>query len=713
MTRSLWIVLLSIFFCLGLQGQEPAKPVEIVLPDPMALKGNWWDYFQVGTGELAQRITLFNAALEAKIISTSAEQQQQVTTLVKDIEQGLAAYLQTLSTPKPEPPPTKALPEQISVDAALELFRASRLLVNDIATMREDLVEKQRTGEVMGLYLDRQKLTYEGIKEPSEQKLIAGLQTIFYQIAVANARQEAIQLQAHLKVQENARTQLRSELSYALEHLFVTTEQLATSERDVETAQKNWDDAKAILAETIGQRSIGQQFSTPEATQANTALMEQETLASAIAEKQAQNRLLLAQVQLALEQLVFYGTDANADVIYDQMVKQQETINLIERQEADWQTSTQKQVQRAIQAISLIGDETAGKLTTSVFRDVLKRSHENLLSLQHLSSEIGETNFLLTQLNKELAERLGGTNLWQFVSALSSGFATLKEGIKAPLFYLGDTALTPLTILRFLAIILISVWISRYVVSIVMRIAQTRAGIRKSLVYNVNRLIRYSIFIVGVLIAFASLGMDFSSLVLILSAIGVGVGFGIQSIAANFISGIIILFEGTLRVGDYIELENGSRGEIKEINLRSSAITTNDGIDILIPNSQLLNTRVANWTLTDPFRAVCVPFTVAYGTNRTLVAEVVIEAAKKVPFTLGKPTKPDPNVHLIKLGDFGMEFQLIVWVNERATTRTRYTISDYLKAIATALEENHIAIPYPHYEVKLIEPPKDKPTNPE
>lgn len=704
------LFLITVALCLAspaaIFSKEPAKAtLEAAIPDPMDLSASWWNYFQVEPDVLAKRVTAFTASLKAKIPSVSAEHQQQVTDLVLDIEQNLTVFMQNLAAPPPETPQTKALPEHIAVDEALELFRALRLLSNDIATTREDLAEKQRTAEAMTLYLERQRNTYSSIKEPSEQKLIAGLQTIFYQIGVANARQEIVLLQARLKTQEETRKRSQNELTYALEHLSVTSEQIESSQRDVEKAQHIWSNAKVELAETISQHSMVQKFSTQEATQANTALVEQQILSRAIAEKLTQNRLLLEQIQLALEKLIFFGETVDANAIYAQTVQQQAAIDEIERQESEWQASAQKQVQRALQAISLIGDDSTSKPVVNVYRNVLKLSHDNLLALQHLSSDIGEANFLLTQLNKRLTSVLGGqtTNLWQILAALSTGFSRIKEWLQAPLFYLGETPLTPLALLRFIAIVLLASWIGRYVVAAVMRVAQTRAGVRKSLVYNVNRLIRYSIFLLGLLIAFASLGVDFSNLVLILSAIGVGVGFGIQSIATNFLSGIIILFEGTLRVGDYIELENGPRGEIKEINLRSSTMTTNDGIDVLIPNSQLLSTRVSNWTLTDPFRAVCVPFTVAYGTDQALVSQIVIEAAKKVPLTLGKPTKPDPNVHLLKLGEYGLEFQLMVWVNERASTRTRYTVSDYLKAISAALAEHNITIPCPRYDIRVIE----------
>src|SRR4029079_11650726 len=113
--------------------------------------------------------------------------------------------------------------------------------------------------------------------------------------------------------------------------------------------------------------------------------------------------------------------------------------------------------------------------------------------------------------------------------------------------------------------------------------------------------------------------------------------------------------ESQLRIGDYIELDTGQNGEVQEINFRSTIIRTNDGTDIILPNSHLISDRVINWTLNDPFRRIHVPFSVSYDSDKELVKKIVIAAAKELPYTLKAPAKADPTVYLTKLGDNGLE----------------------------------------------------------
>src|ERR1019366_5291235 len=126
----------------------------------------------------------------------------------------------------------------------------------------------------------------------------------------------------------------------------------------------------------------------------------------------------------------------------------------------------------------------------------------------------------------------------------------------------------------------------------------------------------------------------------------VGLGFGLQNILSNFVAGIIILFEKSLKVGDTVELQSSTIGRVAEINLRYTRITTPDAIDILVPNSEFISSRVVNWTFADSIRRIHVPFSTAYGTNKDLVREAGIAAAVSVHTTLNDDTRP-PDVWLV------------------------------------------------------------------
>lgn len=269
------------------------------------------------------------------------------------------------------------------------------------------------------------------------------------------------------------------------------------------------------------------------------------------------------------------------------------------------------------------------------------------------------------------------------------------------IFYIGNNPVTILSILKFILIMIAAFWASRLVIRALKTFSEKRAGIHQSLVYRVTRLIHYLILSIGFLIALTSLGFDFTNLILLASALGVGLGFGLQSIFNNFISGIIILFENHLKIGDFIELESGLRGEVREINFRSMLLRTGDGIDVIVPNSEAISNKILNWTLRDPYRRVRIPFYVGYGTDKNKMAAVIIEAAKKVPGTLVKTGVSEPVVYFTKFGDNGLEFELAVWVDEIWAKRTHNTTSAYLWAIDDALKQNGFDMPIPQREILL------------
>ena len=171
-----------------------------------------------------------------------------------------------------------------------------------------------------------------------------------------------------------------------------------------------------------------------------------------------------------------------------------------------------------------------------------------------------------------------------------------------------------------------------------------------STVYAFTRLVRYLVWIVGTLIGLNYLGFDLTSLAFLGGAIGVGIGFGLQNIFSNFISGIIILVEKTLKIGDFVDLQSGVRGTVTEIAMRYTRITTNDSVDVLVPNSEFINGRVTNWTFNERSRRIRVPFGVAYGSDKDAVREAGLAAAKTVKGLLIDERHP-ADVRLVNFGD--------------------------------------------------------------
>ena len=192
-----------------------------------------------------------------------------------------------------------------------------------------------------------------------------------------------------------------------------------------------------------------------------------------------------------------------------------------------------------------------------------------------------------------------------------------------------------------------------------------------------------TVFAVVGLLLLNILGLDLTALAVFGGALGVGLGFGLQQTASNFISGIILLLERSLKIGDYIELENGKAGILKQMNMRSSILATYDGKEIMVPNDTFITTQFTNWTHEDPHQRYEVKFSVAHGTDLRAVPPLIEAAVASHPQVLAEPERPD--VELKDFADTGVHFSVEFWVSgiddgkNKFTSEIRFLIWDALK----------------------------------
>ena len=284
----------------------------------------------------------------------------------------------------------------------------------------------------------------------------------------------------------------------------------------------------------------------------------------------------------------------------------------------------------------------------------------------------------------------------------ASFFRQLAEWSHLTLFEIGATPVTAFGLLRVLIIWLIAWWLAKLASLALSRIAAHREDvISPASLYVLSRVVHYLILVVGLVVGLSSIGLDFSNFALLAGALGVGIGFGLQNMVNNFSAGLFILFEKSLKKGDFVELESGVVGEVREINFRNTRITTNDNIDILVPNAEFMNGRVTNWTLDDSFRRIHVPFGVAYGSDKELVKKAGLEAAGRVIHTLQGVHGREPGVWLVRFGESSLDFELVVWLTPAAVKRPAAVMADYLWAIHSALQEHRIEIPFPQRDLHL------------
>ncbi|MFD1217087.1 MULTISPECIES: mechanosensitive ion channel domain-containing protein [Microbulbifer] len=267
------------------------------------------------------------------------------------------------------------------------------------------------------------------------------------------------------------------------------------------------------------------------------------------------------------------------------------------------------------------------------------------------------------------------------------------------LFTISEQPITVKNIAQMILVI-IAAWIVSRLLGWLLRRMVYKNRTSEHAAYNLGRVLNYCIVLITFLIVLAMVGLDTSRLTLIAGALSVGIGFGMQAIFSNFISGIILLFEQPLRVGDLVELESGVFGRIRDINVRSTRITTRDNVDILVPNSEFVTGRVINHTLEDPVRRVHIPFGVAYGTDPEAVREAAMEAAERVPVTFTNWQRKT-EVWLSAFGDSSLDFKLVVWVNSNAVTALGDLAALYNLELLEEFSRRGIEIPYPQRDVHV------------
>ena len=281
---------------------------------------------------------------------------------------------------------------------------------------------------------------------------------------------------------------------------------------------------------------------------------------------------------------------------------------------------------------------------------------------------------------------------------------TLGEWATTPWFQIGNTDVHLLRMVGLLFILFFAWWFStvleRGLRNLVLR-GKGHDTNNTSGVYALARITRYLVWIVGTLIGLRYLGLDLTNLALVGGAIGVGIGLGLQNIFSNFISGIILLVERTLKVGDFVDLQSGVMGRVTEIGMRYTRITTNDLVDIVVPNSEFINGRVTNWSFNENCRRIHIPFGVAYGSDKNKVKEAVLKAVDSIPGSISNDPKRRPEVWLIQFADSSLNFELVVWVEHALMISPGSTSARFLWAIDDQLRIAGIEIPFPQRDLHL------------
>lgn len=694
---SLVALLLVVAFAGGALAQDvetDATPASLELS---AIEAGSWSYFEGPKDEVATRIDAFLEAAAVDVAGLDAANGEIGESLLGALRDNLSAYLALLDDDELQLQPLPQPQISYSLDDLLRLAAVSRNARKGLAQERLEVEREQRV--LGGTNRRRDQAFKEYVDAPEgDEKIVAGLRLMQTRSAQAISTRR-LRLLTQSQERASAYADATDERVTVASQSLATTPDEANLEGLVEQVATN------MAAAELAQEAL------------RTAELEASSLDLEAPDGRSQQRLLqqklidaevvvaLRDFELAHSQARRWWTELQLDTapdmddLQDQALTWSQLSRTAPLNVPGWQQDSQDEL-LTVQTMDRSGLNRSAR---RLLDQRLTTAQGTLARISEVEGAAADLELLGSAVDGAVAESSGALSSW--LQSASRKAQTAYQRVKGladvTLFHVGETPVTGRDILRVLIILIFAYLLSRGIRYAIKRVSDRETAGNQASLYTLSRLTHYTIIIIAVFVALSSIGLDFSNLALVAGALSVGIGFGLQSIVSNFVSGLIILFEHTLRVGDYIELDTGLTGTVKAINVRSTLINTNDNIDIVVPNSEFVTARLTNWTLGERVLRVRIPFGVAYGSDKELVRKAAIEAAEEVSYTLTHIKRRRPDAWLVDFGDSSLDFLLTVWVNREGARRPTRTRAAYLWALETKLTEYGIEIPFPQRDLNL------------
>ncbi len=268
-----------------------------------------------------------------------------------------------------------------------------------------------------------------------------------------------------------------------------------------------------------------------------------------------------------------------------------------------------------------------------------------------------------------------------------------------PLFYLGETPVTVASVVQFIVVVTLVMVAARMIRRMLRSRVLARLPIGVGLRDAIARLVGYVVLVLGLMVALQTHGVDLTALAVLAAALGIGIGFGLQNIVNNFISGLIILVERPIQLGDRVEV-GGMQGDVIRIGARSTTIRTNDNIDMIIPNGEFISEQVVNLSHGDRKVRIRIPFGVSYGSDPRQVEKLAVAVAIDDVHVL---KIPEPSVRFIGFGDSALNFELRAWTVDLAHRPGLFRSNLYF-ALWDRFKKDGIEIPFPQRDLHFRKP---------
>jgi potassium efflux system protein len=659
-------------------------------PNPANLATDWWRFFVTDPPLLKSRIEQFAETLKHLELEVAVAGKPDAQANIDHFNANLSAYLDARSKTAPKAPAPITLQSTYTIEEWLDIVHQQRTLDADLQSAQEDLLIDENRVKAAEQRFDSLTAAYQ----QTDDKLTPGI-ALMATWAKFAAKGEQLRLQKEtLTVNNTYLAQVTQDIKTAEDRLFVSPAYVQQLKQEVQTKAQEFNTAQANHTQLEAASNTGQLHG--DESQAYMLLLEQGIRNATINAAIANTVLTREKIQLELAQLLMSKNTTVIPGLSAELQDNSDIINQINGKLGAWHTETEREQARAEKSLAalLIANANQSNADVKLTQQYLTEVQNSLLALQRLDSQIQDAKLLTDKAQLLLTGQQGALKhgLEDIKIFSAQTWKVLFTNLSTSLFKIGESPVTTLGILRLLLIITLAWTLSHFVRRGLRHFAEWRHG-SVGFIYTLGRLTHYLILITGISIGLSSIGVDLSNFALIAGGLSLGIGFGLQAIFSNFVSGLIVLFERSLRIGDFVELSTGITGEVRAINVRSTLLTTQDMVEILVPNSEFVNGKVVNWTLNDASRRFHIPFGVAYGNDKQRVREAALEAAAKSPHTLKNYKGREAEAWLIGFGDTSLNFELVVWLLPQAVKKPQQVRADYYWELETALTKFGIQLP--------------------
>ncbi|RPH96636.1 MAG: hypothetical protein EHM68_10935, partial [Lysobacterales bacterium] len=662
-------------------------------PRLVDLPVDWWEQFDTPSQQaLEQRLEAFTTAAAQEVAGLDGADLLAANKQLHNLRGQFDLLTAARRIPEPEAFEPVATRATYTLDELLELRAQWRDLKKRQRVPRLRLDELESQAALLQRRLDSLLSKYAATDESAPERILLGLQRVAVRLEYEAATTQARNLEGRLAALENQYQRMDEQLQFALGHLTVGPVDWAELDAAAVAAQALVAELTEKLADV--QSQLLAVVSSAESGRGLGLLRKQQMTRTSA--QLALAGLREARLEALTSWLRLRSGTAEFDFDARQAMEQRDAlVKETARQVEVWTAASQ----------TTILSPAPGTDPTSVKNVELAHAaaQETIALIDEINDAIDDLGLLreaLTAAQVGMEHGLRSIQAWLSI-VVGEARSLLAGYLHFTLFHVGETPVTLGSILKMLVILVLGLALSWFIRHLLERLKDRRQFAGSPAVYTLGRLLHYLIILIAIFAAFSSIGLDFRNFALIAGALSVGIGFGLQSIVNNFVSGLILLFEGSLRVGDYIELETGLRGIVKEINTRSTLIRTNDNIDMVVPNSHFMTTQLTNWTLREPMARFRIGFGVAYGSDKQKVREAALAAAAKVDLVVKHMPSRQPDVWLVDFGDNALLFELLVWVSQAGVRRPARVRAEILWELETQLRERGIEIPFPQRDLHL------------